>query len=85
MQVPPGCPLCPLLLVLRRPGVAVRDGPGRQVPRPPQQQHQLHHLLPGGQPVQICPSVNVHLRTVRHRAGEMIGITSSFQWLIMVR
>ena len=45
------------------------DGPGRQVPGRPQQQHQLPHLLPGWQPVQICPPVNIHVRRVRHPTG----------------
>ena len=51
------------------------DGPGRQVPGRPQQQHQLPHLLPGWQPVQIGPPLNIHLRRVRHASGVMIGLT----------
>ena len=75
VQVPRGCSLCPLLPPLHHPGVAVRDGPGGQVPGPPQQQHQLHHLLPGWQPVQIGPPATLHLRRVRQPTREMIGLT----------
>ena len=68
VQVPSGCSLCPLLAPLHCAGVADGDGPGRQVPGRPQQQHQLPGLLPGWQPVQICPPVNIHLG-VLHPTG----------------
>ena len=62
LQVQSGDPLCPLLLQqLLHPGVAASDGPVRSLPRGPQQQHQLHHLLPGWQSVQICTDRNVVL------------------------
>ena len=74
LQVQSGDPLCPLLLQqLLHPGVAASDGPVRSLPRGPQQQHQLHHLLPGWQSVQICTDRNVVLTKVpRHQAG---GVT----------
>ena len=73
MKVPSCCSLRPHLPhLLQCAGVGGGDGPGRQVPRPPQQQHQLHHLLPGREPVQICPPVNSH--TVRQPTGDMIGL-----------